>query len=71
MRGNATLRLPSGRNLLRIMADGLPAQQFPDGETMQPMPGFAHLLTPQELAELADYLRQSWGGQPAAARPAP
>jgi mono/diheme cytochrome c family protein len=71
MRGNATLRLPSDRNLLRIMADGLPAQHFPGGETMQPMPGFAHLLTSLELAGLADYLRQNWGGQPAATRPAP
>ncbi|MCB8881251.1 cytochrome c [Acidisoma cellulosilytica] len=64
MRTNATLRLPSDRNLMRIMSDGLPAQSFPDGEAMQPMPGFAHLLTHQELVDLAAYLRSTWGGHP-------
>ena len=31
---------------------------------MQAMPGFATTLSDDELAQLANYLRSSWGGQP-------
>ncbi|WP_220271951.1 c-type cytochrome [Crenobacter cavernae] len=32
---------------------------------MQAMPGFAKQLSDQELAQLANFLRASWGGMPA------
>ncbi|MNR14197.1 hypothetical protein D3C85_1306590 [compost metagenome] len=32
---------------------------------MQPMPAFADKLSPEQLADLVNYLRQAWGGQPA------
>jgi mono/diheme cytochrome c family protein len=32
---------------------------------MQDMPGFAVQLSDAELAQLASYLRATWGGQPA------
>jgi mono/diheme cytochrome c family protein len=31
---------------------------------MQAMPGFAATLSDDELANLANYLRSGWGGQP-------
>jgi mono/diheme cytochrome c family protein len=31
---------------------------------MQPMPGFAEKLSHEQLTDLLNYLRQSWGGQP-------
>jgi len=63
MRGNAALRLPTARNLLVATLRGLPDHPFPHGEHMQAMPGFADLLGDAEMAELASYLRQTWGGR--------
>jgi mono/diheme cytochrome c family protein len=65
MAGNSTLRQADPKNLLVSMLSGLPAQQFPGLERMQDMPGFAPLLSDTELSELANYLRQRFGGQPA------
>ncbi|WP_339509851.1 c-type cytochrome [Pseudomonas sp. RL_15y_Pfl2_60] len=64
MRGNTTLRLDDPRNLLRVIEDGIGEQQFTGFERMQPMPGFAEKLSDQQLADLLNYLRQSWGGKP-------
>ncbi|ARU88826.1 cytochrome c [Pseudomonas sp. M30-35] len=63
MRGNTTLRLEDPRNLLRVIEDGIGEQQFTGFERMQPMPGFAGKLTQQQLTDLLNYLRQSWGGK--------
>jgi mono/diheme cytochrome c family protein len=63
MRGNTTLRLADPRNLIVSMLDGLPAQNFPNLQSMQAMPGFGDKLTDQQAAELANYLRVGFGGQ--------
>ncbi|MFI8479024.1 c-type cytochrome [Pseudomonas sp. NPDC078700] len=63
MRGNTTLRLDDPRNLLRVIEDGIGEQQFTGFERMQPMPGFADKLNHEQLTDLLNYLRQSWGGQ--------
>lgn len=63
MRGNTTLRLEDPRNLLRVIEDGIGEQQFTGFERMQPMPGFADKLNQQQLTDLLNYLRQSWGGK--------
>jgi mono/diheme cytochrome c family protein len=65
MINNATVRQPDGRNLIVSVLDGLPAQNFPGGQSMQSMPGFAHALTDQQIADLVNYMRVTWGGQPA------
>ena len=57
MRDNATLRRADGKNLIVSVLDGLPAQQFPNGESMQSMPGFGERLSDAEVAELVNYLR--------------
>tara|TARA_R110000751_G_scaffold257687_1_gene357088 strand:+ start:6412 stop:7632 length:1221 start_codon:yes stop_codon:yes gene_type:complete len=62
MRGNTTVRLDDPRNLLRVIEDGIDEQQFTGFERMQPMPGFADKLDQQELTDLLNYLRQTWGG---------
>ncbi len=64
MLGNATVRNADAHNLLVSMLDGIEAQRFPGTEAMQEMPGFAH-MNDTELAALANYLRTSFGGQPA------
>jgi mono/diheme cytochrome c family protein len=60
---NVSLRLTSPRNLIRSVLHGIPAQQFPGLERMEPMPGFADLLDDQAVADLVNWLRSRWGGQ--------
>ncbi|MBB1235900.1 cytochrome c, partial [Klebsiella pneumoniae] len=50
MRDNATLRQADGKNLIVSVLDGLPAQQFPNGESMQSMPGFGERLSDADVA---------------------
>lgn len=60
---NASLRLTDARNLNRTILHGIPAQNFPGLERMQPMPAFGAHLTDREVADLSSWLRASWGGQ--------
>lgn len=69
MKGNATLRQPDSRNLIISVLDGLPAQAFPGGESMQSMPGFANRLNDQQIADMVNYLRVAYGGLPADIKP--
>jgi len=64
MLGNATVRNADVHNLIVSMLDGIEAQRFPGTEAMQEMPSFAQ-MSDTELADLANYLRTSFGGQPA------
>ncbi|MGO9817831.1 MAG: c-type cytochrome [Acidocella sp.] len=63
MRTDATVRLPSAHNLVLVLTQGLPEHDFPNGEYMQAMPGFGHLLTSQQITGIADYLCATWGRQ--------
>ncbi|WP_241018165.1 c-type cytochrome [Paraburkholderia sp. Tr-20389] len=65
MRANSTVRESDPHNLIVSMLDGIGEQNFPGLERMQEMPGFAGTLTDEQLAQLANYLRTNWGGQPA------
>jgi len=65
MRGNSTVRQSNPHNLIVSMLDGIDEQSFPGLERMQAMPGFASKLSDDELAQLANYLRATWGEQPA------
>jgi mono/diheme cytochrome c family protein len=62
--GNSTARLKDPHNLLVSILDGIEAQDFPNNESMQHMPGFAKILSDDEIAQLANYLRAQ-NGQPA------
>jgi mono/diheme cytochrome c family protein len=62
MTTNAALRLPTARNQLMAIDEGLPEHAFPNGAHMQAMPGFRDLLSDQETVDLANYLRVTWGG---------
>ena len=61
---NSTLRLEEPHNLIAVLLDGIPLQDFPGYERMQAMPGYAQQLNDAEMAELVNYLRTTWGGQP-------
>jgi len=65
MQGNSTVRNTDPHNLVVVMLDGIEAQKFPGTDSLQAMPGFAGQLGDTELAQLSNYLRATWGGQPA------
>ncbi|WP_213954622.1 MULTISPECIES: cytochrome c [unclassified Variovorax] len=65
MAGNSTLRIGDPRNLVVSVLDGIEAQQFTGYERMQEMPGFADKLSDAEVADLSNYLRVRFAGQPA------
>jgi mono/diheme cytochrome c family protein len=65
MNGNSTLRQADPHNLLVAMLDGIDTQKFAGVENMQAMPGFSSTLSDEDLAQLANYLRATWGGQAA------
>ncbi|AYC34373.1 cytochrome c [Pseudomonas cavernae] len=62
MNGNTIVRLDDPRNLLRVIDDGIKEQQFTGFERMQPMPGFHDKLSAEQMRNLLNYLRQTWGG---------
>jgi mono/diheme cytochrome c family protein len=63
MLGNSALRDADPRNLIVATLDGIDEQRFPKHGGMQAMPGFAHELSDKEMADLANFLRGTWGGQ--------
>jgi mono/diheme cytochrome c family protein len=60
---NASLRISDGRNFVHTVLHGISAQRFPGLERMQPMPSFEDKLTDQQMADLANWARATWGGQ--------
>jgi mono/diheme cytochrome c family protein len=63
LRNNSTPRLVDPRNLIVAMLDGVGSKNFPHRENIEAMPGFSDKLTDGEAAELANYLRVTFGGQ--------
>lgn len=61
---NSTVRSADARNLALVVLDGLPGHVYPSGNAFAAMPGFASRLTDVEIAELINYTRTAWGGQP-------
>jgi len=60
---NASLRIVDARNFVHTVLHGISAQRFPGLERMQPMPSFEDKLTDQQMADLANWARATWGGQ--------
>ena len=65
LRDNSSLREADPRNLVVAILDGLPVHDFPGPARMQDMPGFAADLGDDDVAALATWLRQRYGGQTA------
>ena len=62
---NTTAMFEIPHNLIKIIRDGVPARRLAGSERMQEMPAFRDRLSDREIAELANYLRVTWGGRPA------
>jgi mono/diheme cytochrome c family protein len=63
LQANSTLRLTDPRDVIVSVLHGIGAQDFPNHESLQAMPGFADALSDQQVAALTNYLRATWGGQ--------
>ena len=55
---NGAVTAKGPQNVLRALEGGLPAQ-----DTYGPMPGFATVLTAQQIADVTNYVRTSWGNK--------
>lgn len=63
--GNGAVTAKGPENVINAVVGGLAAQ-----DSYAPMPGFATSLTPEQIADVANYVRTSWGnGAPASATP--
>ncbi len=58
MAGNGAVAAQGPENVIRAVLGGLPAQG-----TYGPMPGFAKLLTQQQIADVANYVRTTWSNK--------
>jgi mono/diheme cytochrome c family protein len=57
---NTSVSASTPTNLLTTILKGLPAADYPGGESFQAMPGFAAQLTDQQVADLVTYMRATW-----------
>ena len=64
MSTNTTAMFPTPINLIRVIREGVYERDLAHGERMQTMPGYADKLGNEEMADLVNYMRQTWGGQP-------
>ncbi len=64
MSTNTTAMFPTPINLIRVVREGVQERDLAQGERMQTMPGFADRLSNEEMADLVNYMRQTWGGRP-------
>jgi mono/diheme cytochrome c family protein len=61
---NATLDQKTPTNTLAVLLRGIPAQSYSQTERFAPMPSYAKELSEQQLADLVNFLRQTWAHQP-------
>jgi len=64
MNTNTTAMYPTPINLIRVIREGVHERDLAHGERMQTMPAYADKLSNEEMADLVNYMRQTWGGQP-------
>ncbi|MBL8539668.1 MAG: cytochrome c, partial [Betaproteobacteria bacterium] len=58
--GNGAVIAPDPADIIKVILSGIPAQN-----NYVPMPSFATQLDDQQVAEVANYLRTSWGNKSA------
>ena len=61
LKANGAVTAGGPENVIRVVLGGLAARA-----TYAPMPGFATVLSPQQIADVTNYVRTSWGNSAAA-----
>jgi mono/diheme cytochrome c family protein len=59
--GNALLQSTDPSSTLRVILDGAETVTTPRAPNTGSMPGYAKQLSDQEIADIANYIRNSWG----------
>jgi mono/diheme cytochrome c family protein len=67
--GNANLQSANPSSILRIILDGAQTVTTPRAPNPGSMPAYAAKLTDQEIADVATYIRNSWGNAAPAVTP--
>jgi mono/diheme cytochrome c family protein len=68
--GNANLQATDPSSTLRIILDGAQTLTTPRAPNTGSMPAYARKLTDQEIADVATYIRNTWGNAAPAVTPA-
>jgi mono/diheme cytochrome c family protein len=68
--GNALLQSPDPSSTLRIILDGAQTVTTPRAPNAGSMPDYGKQLSDQEIADVANYIRNSWGNAAALVTPA-
>jgi mono/diheme cytochrome c family protein len=61
--GNAKLQSADASSTLRIILDGAETVTTPRAPNKGSMPGYAAKMTDQEIADVTNYIRNSWGNE--------
>jgi mono/diheme cytochrome c family protein len=59
--GNANLQAANPASTLRIILDGAQTMTTPRAPNTGSMPGYAKQLSDQQIADVSNYIRNSWG----------
>lgn len=57
LKGNATVGQEDGRNLVRVIADGLKSETMSQTDAFGPMPAYRDRLSAEQIADLANFTR--------------
>jgi mono/diheme cytochrome c family protein len=68
--GNANLQSSDPLSTIRIILDGAQTVTTPRAPNSGSMPAYADKLTDQQVADIANYIRNSWGNAAPAVTPA-
>lgn len=68
MRTNTTVRHDNPLNFVRIVREGIAPRDLPGDARRQRMPAYPD-LSDQQIAQLLNYIRATWGGAPASVSP--
>jgi mono/diheme cytochrome c family protein len=61
--GNANLQSADATSTLRVILDGAETVTTPRAPNKGSMPGYAAKMTDQEIADVTNYIRNSWGNE--------
>ena len=59
--GNALLQAQDPSSTLRVILDGAQTLTTPRAPNTGSMPPYAHQLSDQQVADVANYIRNAWG----------
>lgn len=59
---NAIVEMQDPQTFIGVILHGLQTTTYSNGQRMYAMPGFEGTLTPEQIADLSTWMRETWGG---------